>query len=175
VCKKWHWAKGLALPTPPAASLGSGDGMVAQKVSGLDFYNGSSEASLGSGLSAPISVQDRLRTAKAKVTGSQMDHKQDVKKASAAKDVTNLKRRKKVLSPDLIAQSFVGLQQEGWKQAAKDKQQQALAGDVHMQEQEIKDPAALRGHSPMSSNSNDEEKNQSVNLTGSHGETRQEK
>jgi hypothetical protein len=44
-----------------------------------------------------------------------------------------------------------------------------------MQEQEIKEPAALGGHSPMSSNSNDDEKNQSVNLTGSHGEIRQEK
>jgi hypothetical protein len=69
----------------PATSLGSGDGMVAQKVSGLNSCNGSSEASLGSGLSAPISVQDRLRTAKAKVTGSQMDHKQVVKKSTASK------------------------------------------------------------------------------------------
>jgi hypothetical protein len=93
--------------------------MVAQKVSGLDSYNGSSEASLGPDLSAPISVQDRLRAAKAKVIGSQMDHKQAVKKSSAAKDVANLKRSKKVLSLDLIAQSFVDCNRRGGNRRRK--------------------------------------------------------
>jgi hypothetical protein len=142
--QKWHWAKGLALPTRRRQVLVVVMVWWRRKFQGW-LLNGSSEASLGSGLSATISVQDRLRTAKAKVIGSQMDHKQAVKKSSAAKDVANLKRSKKVLCPDLIAQSFVGLQQEGWKQTTKDKQQQAPAGDVHMQEQEIKEPAALGG------------------------------
>jgi hypothetical protein len=75
--------------------------MEAQRVSGLDSYVGSSEASLGSGPKEPASVQDRLRSAKAKVLGSQQDRKQAVPNSSAVKDIAKLKRNKKVLSPEL--------------------------------------------------------------------------
>jgi hypothetical protein len=80
-----------------------------------------------------------------------------------------------VLSLERIAQSFVGLQQGGWKQTAKDKEmegnQQKLTGDINMQDQEM----ATNGISPASSNALGDKMNLDVNLTGPHGEARQEK
>jgi hypothetical protein len=152
----------------PAVSRDSGVVVEPQKVSGLDSYNGSSEASLGSDLYAPISVQDRLRTAKVKAIGSLLDRRNQ-------KDIAKSKRNKKVLSLERIAQSFVGLQQGGWKQTAKDKEmegnQQKLTGDINMQDQEM----ATNGISPASSNALGDKMNLDVNLTGPHGEARQEK
>jgi hypothetical protein len=83
----------------PAASLGSDAGREAQRVSGLDSYGGSSEASLGSGLQKPASIQNRLRSAKAKVLGPQQECKQAIKNSSSTKDIAKSKRNKKVLSP----------------------------------------------------------------------------
>jgi hypothetical protein len=102
-----------------AASHGSGAGRETQRVSGLDSYGGSSEASLESGLQKQASVQDRLRSAKAKVLGPQQECKQAVQNSSAAKDTAKSKRNKKVLSPELIAQSFVGLQQDKEREGGK--------------------------------------------------------
>jgi hypothetical protein len=59
------------------------------------------------------------------------------------------------------------------KQVAKDKERegspQLLAGDIHMEEREMADPADLGGCSPPLNYNQHEEK--LVNLTGSHGET----
>jgi hypothetical protein len=128
-----------------------------------------SDASLGSGLNALSTVHDRLHTAKSKASGSFLD------RSKTQKDIAKLKRNKKVLSLERIAQSFVGLQQGGWKQSSQEKElegsHQKLTGDINMQDQEV----AASGSPLVPSTTFCEKMNLDVNLTGPHGEARQEK
>jgi hypothetical protein len=153
----------------PAASRDSGVSVVPQKVSSLDSYDGSSDALLGSGLNAPSTMQDRIINAKSKASVSALERSKNLK------DIAKLKRNKKVLSPERVAQSFIGLQQGGWKQPSHEKElqgnQQKLMGDITMQDQEV----AASGSLLVPSNTCCEEMNLDVNLTGPQGEARQEK
>jgi hypothetical protein len=112
----------------------------------------------------------------------QVAYRRSVKLASRARV-----QRRKLLDKErtwrcltlIIAQTFVGLQQEDWKRSVKAKVtkdgQQAGAGDVFMQDQEQGGTTAMEG-SPMSTNNAPGvDENTLVNLTGPHGEARHEK
>jgi hypothetical protein len=114
-------------------------------------------------------MQDRIINAKSKASVSALERSKNLK------DIAKLKRNKKVLSPERVAQSFIGLQQGGWKQPSHEKElqgnQQKLMGDITMQDQEV----AASGSLLVPSNTCCEEMNLDVNLTGPQGEARQEK
>jgi hypothetical protein len=95
--------KRMVMNSPPAAANPSSGyaretNMSAQKVSGLDSYNGSSKSSMEMAMSDRLSIQERLHAAKAKRGGSLT-----IKSPGA-------KKNKKVLKPVAIAQSFAAFE-----------------------------------------------------------------
>lgn len=83
------------------------------KVSGLDSYDGSSDASMAvqeDRGERPVGVQERLRAARAKV-GGQQERKSATRSPSALKEIAK-KRSKMMINPEKIAQSFRAFQRD---------------------------------------------------------------
>jgi hypothetical protein len=113
-------------PSPPllkavAASHMAGTYGEAQRVLELNSFNGSSDMSLGSRQSSLISIQERLRLAKA-MSGSPQ---QSFRNPGATKDNLRAKRSRKVINPEVLGQSFRGFQQDERPLATSSK----LSGD----------------------------------------------
>jgi hypothetical protein len=144
-------------------NLGEGIKPAAQRVSGLDSFNGSSDMSLGSGQTPPASIQERLRMAK-EVVGHAHDRRQGVRSPGVSKDSIKAKKCRKATSPEAVAQSFRGIQQDSQRIMAT---VMAADGDVRMQEP----PSA----GFMSTERQEGGRDFGVHLTGPHDEARQEK
>jgi hypothetical protein len=127
-----HGVKKMAVvsPTKPPGSVsspglgadggmqGGGLGTSAQleardKVSGLDSYDGSSDASMSvqkDREERPVGVQERLRAARAKA-GGQQERKSATRSPGALKEIAK-KRSKAMINPEKIAQSFRAFQRD---------------------------------------------------------------
>jgi hypothetical protein len=84
------------------------------KISGLDSYDESSDASMARQEDEQerlAGLQERLRVARAK-TGGQQERRSTMRSPGAQRDITKLKRSKTVLNPVKIAQSFRAFQSE---------------------------------------------------------------
>jgi hypothetical protein len=83
------------------------------KVSGLDSYDGSSDASMSvqkDREERPVGVQERLRAARAKA-GGQQERKSATRSPGALKEIAK-KRSKAMINPEKIAQSFRAFQRD---------------------------------------------------------------
>jgi hypothetical protein len=84
------------------------------KISRLDSYDGSSDASMAKQEDEQerlSGLQERLQAAKVK-TGGQQERKSTMRSPGAQRDITKLKKSKTVLNPVKIAQSFRAFQSE---------------------------------------------------------------
>jgi hypothetical protein len=163
-------------PTPNSstASMARSTGGANLRVSGLDSFDGSSEASMETGQSVLVSMQERLHTARGK-TGSTYE-RIAIRSPSAAKDISKHKKAKKMLTPEAIAQSFLEIQHDGWKPKMVDGPHARAGGLGEQQDREMGDiPTSDGGHAPINGGIQGKLGSQLVNLMGSHGETRQEK
>jgi hypothetical protein len=111
-------------------NLGERTKLDAQRVSGLDSFNGSNDMLLGSGQTSPVSIQERLRLAK-ELAGHSQDRRQGVRSPGASKDSIRAKKCRKATSLEVVAQSFRGVQQDNKRLMAT---LMDTGGDVRMQE-----------------------------------------
>jgi hypothetical protein len=153
----------LMVQRDQVGNLGEGIKPAAQRVSGLDSFNGSSDMSLESGQTPPASIQERLRMAK-EVAGHAHDRRQGVRSPGVSKDSIKAKKCRKATGPEAVAQSFRGIQQDSQRIMATVT---AADGDVRMQE------PPLAGF--MSTERQEGGRDFGVHLTGPHDEARQEK
>jgi hypothetical protein len=153
-------------------NLGEGTELEAQRVSGLDSFNGSSDKSLGSGQSLPVSIQEPLQLAKV-MAGYSQDRHQGFRSPRASKDNIRAKKCRKATSPEVVAQSFRGLQQDGRMLMVTTKLAgetvMDTGGDVRMQDKEHQE---LPPTGFTSTDLQDGDMDFDVNLTGSHDEAR---
>lgn len=150
----------------------------AQRVLRLDSFNGSSDKSLGMGQSSPINIQERLRQVKA-MAGIPLDRRQGIRSPGASNDINRAKKSRKGINPEVLAKTFREVQQDGKMTTAMMIQMGATTrdtnGDVCMQEQETREVPSTGCSSTVDVVNQGGNMVLDVNLTGSQGETRQEK
>lgn len=106
-----------SLAKPPAPAVGKmGDVSMdaGARVSGLDSYDGSSDASLAAQEHTQdhsLSIQERLRAAK--MRSGHPERRTSLRSPGASRDIAKQRKIKKAVSPESIAQSFRTMQQVG--------------------------------------------------------------
>jgi hypothetical protein len=151
----------MAMGTPQKGASSSGASVDArERVSGLESYVGSSDASLATQdviRDRVITMQERLEATKAKDTT--FTERQAQRSPSAAREA-RLKRPRNVLDPMRVTQVFMKVQME---RRPDGRAKEGQDTDVHMEEQQTEDTVMQHATTVTSY------------LVGAHGEPHQEK